>query len=177
MCRWITYAPALCTKFPLLRMRFRSRDQMLHIRKNTQNELFCQTTNSDELALGMKRWLEVHFISPKNIFLPNIGISLFIAKKTTSYGCVVGPTHYTSARTHKISFFARLLTQMNLLWVWKGGLKCTLFAWKIFFAKYKYFIICACKFYKSSDDAHLSYEGQTVQTSCPRSLVSFLLIV
>ena len=31
--------------------------------------------------------------------------------------------------------------------------------------------------FKSSDDAHLSYEGQTVQTSCPRSLVSFFLIV
>ena len=40
----------------------------LHIRKNTQNELFCQTTNSDELALSMKRWQKVHFISLKNIF-------------------------------------------------------------------------------------------------------------
>ena len=40
----------------------------VHISKNAQNELFCQTTNSDELALGMKRWLEVHFISLKNIF-------------------------------------------------------------------------------------------------------------
>jgi len=38
-------------------------------------------------------------------------------------------------------FSARPLIQMNLLWVWKGGLKCTLLAWKIFFAKYKYFII------------------------------------
>ena len=40
-----------------------------------------------------------------------------------------------------MSFFARPLIRMNLLWVWKGGLKCTLLAWKIFFAKYKYFII------------------------------------
>ena len=32
----------------------------LDIRKNTQNELLCQTTNSDEHAVGMKRWLEVH---------------------------------------------------------------------------------------------------------------------
>ena len=53
----------------------------LHIRKNTQNELFCQTTNSDELAVSMKRWLEVHFICLKDIFLPNIGISFFIQKK------------------------------------------------------------------------------------------------
>ena len=51
--------------------------------------------HSDELAFGMKRWLEVHFISLKNIFLPNISISLLIAKKLTSYGCVVGRTHYT----------------------------------------------------------------------------------
>jgi len=58
---------------------------------NIQNELFCQTTHSDELALGMKRLLEVHFISLKNIFLPNISISLFIAKKPTSYGCPVSP--------------------------------------------------------------------------------------
>ena len=40
----------------------------LHIRKNTQNGLFCQTTNSDELALGMKRWLEVHLIAWKIFF-------------------------------------------------------------------------------------------------------------
>ena len=51
------------------------------------------------------------------------------------------PTHFTSVKTHKMSFSARPLIQMNLLWVWKGGLKCTLLAWKIFFAKYKYFII------------------------------------
>ena len=38
------------------------------IKKNTQNKLFCQTINSDELALGMKRWLEVNFLSLKNIF-------------------------------------------------------------------------------------------------------------
>ena len=57
-----------------------------------------------------------------------------MSKKPTSYGCVVGPTHNTSVRTHKMVFFARLLTWMNLLWVWKGGLKCTLFAWKIFLA-------------------------------------------
>ena len=36
--------------------------EILHIRKNTQKEHFCQTTNSDELALGMRRWLEVHFL-------------------------------------------------------------------------------------------------------------------
>ena len=30
---------------------------------------------------------------------------------------------------------------MNLLWVWKGGMKCTFLAWKIFFAKYRAFTI------------------------------------
>ena len=49
--------------------------------------------------------------------------------------------YYTSVKTHKMSFSARPLIQMNLLCVWKGGLKCTLLAWKIFFVKYKYFII------------------------------------
>ena len=55
--------------------------------------------------------------------------------------CVVCRTYYTSVKTHKMSFSARPLIQMNLLWVWKGGLKCTFLAWKIFFAKYRYFII------------------------------------
>ena len=49
-------------------LRMSSVTVTLDIRKNTQNELFCQTTNSDELALSMKRWLEVHFLSLKNNF-------------------------------------------------------------------------------------------------------------
>ena len=48
-------------------LRMSSVTVTLDIRKNTQNVLFCQTTNSDELDLGMKTWLEVHFISLKNI--------------------------------------------------------------------------------------------------------------
>ena len=48
--------------------------------------------------------------------------------------CVVCRTYYTSVKTHKMSFSARPLIQMYLLWVWKGGLKCTFLAWKIFFA-------------------------------------------
>ena len=40
----------------------------LSIRKKTQNKLFCQPIHSDELALGMKRWLKVNFISLKNIY-------------------------------------------------------------------------------------------------------------
>ena len=55
--------------------------------------------------------------------------------------CSVSDILYTSVKTHKMSFSARPLIQMNLLWVWKGGLKCTFLAWKIFFAKYRYFII------------------------------------
>ena len=42
--------------------------RMGNTRENTQNKLFCQTINLDELALGMKRWHEVHFLSLKNIF-------------------------------------------------------------------------------------------------------------
>ena len=64
----------------------------LHICKNTQNQLFCQTTNSDELAVGMKRWLEVHFLSLKNNFCQIKVFHYLSPKNPTSYcthSCII----------------------------------------------------------------------------------------
>ena len=46
--------------------------------------------------------------------------------------CVVCRAYYTSVKTHKMSFSAIPLIQMNLLWIWKGGLKCTFLPEKYF---------------------------------------------
>ena len=57
--------------------------------KNTQKCLFCETTNLDKLALGMKKEAWSALYLPQKYFLSKISISLFIAKKPTSYECLV----------------------------------------------------------------------------------------